>query len=129
MRPKPVNQVLVLAEVFERLRQMMASDPGGFCDLYRDYLSDAWQTYAALRLACDQHEASELAGKAHYLKSSSMVLGIRPVAQCCANIEELGRKADFLSASRKVEETYELLSMVQAELEIKLGPQVVPSAA
>jgi HPt (histidine-containing phosphotransfer) domain-containing protein len=124
-----VNQILVLAEVFDRLRQAMASDPQGFCELYRDYLSDAWQTMAALRTACEQGQSVEFGSKAHYLKSSSLVLGIRPVAQYCTQMEEIGRAADFQAASLKVEETGVLLYEVQAELETRLGPEVIPSAA
>lgn len=124
-----MNQVLVFAETFDRLRQMMAADPEGFCELYRDYLADGWQTHAALRTAFQQGQAAEFVSKAHYLKSSSLVLGIRSVAQCCAEMEEIGRAGHLQAASQKVAEVGELLSLVQAELEAKLGPQVVPSAA
>ncbi len=124
-----MNQVLVFAETFDRLRQMMAADPGGFCELYRDYLADAWQTHAALRTAFEQGQAAEFVSKAHYLKSSSLVLGIRSIAQLCAEMEEVGRTGHLQGACQKVDEAREILSLVQAELEAKLGPQVVPSAA
>jgi HPt (histidine-containing phosphotransfer) domain-containing protein len=129
-RPNPVNyQVLVLAEIFDRLREAMASDPQGFCELYREYLSDAWQSLAALREACQRGALAEFSNKAHYLKSSSLVLGIPPVANRCAELEQIGRMSDVHAASRKIEETGEVLSLVQAELQAKLGPQVVPSVA
>jgi HPt (histidine-containing phosphotransfer) domain-containing protein len=107
----------------------MAADPSSFCELYRDYLSDAWEALARLRLACEQRHSTDLASKAHYLKSSSLVLGIRPIGQRCAELERLGREKDFQEASRQIEDLRELLLQVQAELELKLGPQVVPSAA
>lgn len=124
-----MNQVLVLAETYDRLQKAMAADPTGFCELYRDYLADAWQSLSQLRLACDQMLSADLASKAHYLKSSSLVLGVRPIAQECAELEQLGRGADFSTASRKLEAVRELLTQVQDELQSRLGPQVVPSAA
>jgi len=104
----------------------MASDPDGFRDLYRDYLADARQTLSYLRLACDKENGEELRFKAHYLKSSSLILGIAPVAKTCAELQDAGRTPDFTAERRKLQELESLLSLVQAELEKKLGPQVVP---
>jgi HPt (histidine-containing phosphotransfer) domain-containing protein len=107
----------------------MASDPEGFCELYRDYLSDARQTLNSLRVACDAKNGEELHFKAHYLKSSSLVLGVPSVAQFCVELENLGRASEFAVASRKLGEFGELLNRVQSDLERKLGPQVRPAAA
>lgn len=107
----------------------MSSDPAGFCELYRDYLIDARQTLSYLRFACDKQNGEEFRFKAHYLKSSSLILGIAPVAKLCADMQDSGRDPDFSSERRKLQELDNLLSLVQEELERKLGPQVVPAAA
>jgi HPt (histidine-containing phosphotransfer) domain-containing protein len=107
----------------------MASDPDGFCELYRDYLSDARQTQSYLHFACDKQDGEELRFKAHYLKSSSLILGISPVAKICAELQDAGHTSDFAAERRKLQELDNLLSLVQDELEKKLGPQVVPAAA
>jgi HPt (histidine-containing phosphotransfer) domain-containing protein len=107
----------------------MASDPDGFCELYRDYLADARQTLNYLIFACDKQNGEELRFKAHYLKSSSLILGISPVAQLCAELQEAGRTSDFAPERQKLQELDTLLSRVQGELQKKLGPQVVPAAA
>lgn len=129
LAPNFVTGFLVASEVYDRLQQAMASDPSGFCDLYRDFLADAWQTLAAIRAALAQQRANELRGKAHYLKSSSAVLGVRPLAQCCADLEEAGRTSSLEEVPALLAETTEVLNSVQAELERRLGPQVVPEAA
>ena len=90
-----MTQILVAADVYDRLQRAMASDPDGFCELYRDYLSDARQTLSYLRFACDKQDGEELRFKAHYLKSSSLILGIQPVAQLCAELQDAGRASDF----------------------------------
>jgi HPt (histidine-containing phosphotransfer) domain-containing protein len=107
----------------------MASDPDGFCELYRDYLADARETLGQLRVACARRNGEELRFKAHYLKSSCLILGIQPVARLCVELEEAGRASEFDSECQKLEELSDLLSLVQAELEQKLGPQVIPAAA
>ena len=107
----------------------MASDPDGFCELYRDYLSDAQQTLSYLRLACDKQDGEQFRFKAHYLKSSSLILGIGPVAKVCADLQDSGRAPDFTAERRKLQELSTLLTLVQEELEKKLGPRVVPAVA
>ncbi len=107
----------------------MASDPDGFRELYRDYLADARQTLNSLCAACDAKNSEELRFKAHYLKSSSLVLGIPPVAQLCVELEDIGRVSEFAVASRKLGELGELLRRVQSDLELRLGPGVNPAAA
>jgi HPt (histidine-containing phosphotransfer) domain-containing protein len=124
-----MTQTLVAAEVYDRLQTVMASDPGGFCELYRDYLSDAQQTLNHLRALCDEKSAEDLRFKAHYLKSSSLVLGVRPVAELCSELEDAARVPDLATVSRTLHELGNLLDLVRHELEQKLGPQVIPAAA
>ena len=124
-----MTQILVAADVYDRLQRAMASDPDGFCELYRDYLADARQTLTYLRFACDKQNGEELRFKAHYLKSSSLILGIRPVAELCAELQDAGRAPDFTAERQKLQVLDNLLSLVQGDLEKKLGPQVVPTAA
>lgn len=124
-----MTQTLVAADVYDRLQKVMASDPDGFCGLYRDYLSEALQTLNQLRTLCDNKSGEELRFKAHYLKSSSLVLGIRPVAELCSEFEHSTREFEFNSAWQRLQNLAELLQLVQAELEQKLGPQVIPVAA
>ena len=124
-----MTQTLVTADVYDRLQRAMASDPDGFCELYRDYLSDARQTLSYLRFACEKQDGEELRFKAHYLKSSSLILGVSPVAKMCAELQDAGHTSDFTAERRKLQELDNLLSLVQEELEKKLGPQVVPAPA
>ena len=107
----------------------MASDPDGFCELYRDYLSDAQQTLSYLQVACDNKNGEEFRFKAHYLKSSSLILGIPPVAQLCTEMQDSGRTAEFVWEVEKLQELTHLLRLVQSELEQRLGPRVIPIAA
>jgi HPt (histidine-containing phosphotransfer) domain-containing protein len=107
----------------------MASDPDGFCELYRDYLADARQTLNFLCLACDEQDGEQLRFKAHYLKSSSLILGVSPVAKICSDLQDSGRGGDFTAEQRKLRELDTLLILVQEELQKKLGPRVVPVVA
>jgi len=122
-------QTLVAADVYDRLQSVMASDPEGFCELYRDYLSDARQTLTRLQALCEKESGKELAFQAHYLKSSSLVLGVRPVAELCTELEHSARENDFALCRGKLQQLHNLLNRVQFELKQKLGPQVVPAAA
>ena len=124
-----MRQTLVAAEVYDRLQRAMASDPEGFCDLYRDYLSDARLTLSQLYLACHGRNSDELRAKAHYLKSSSLVLGVSAIADLCADIEDCSAEIEFAAVSKKLGKLTQLLNRVQSELEQKLGPRVVPAAA
>ena len=124
-----MTQTLVAADVYDRLQTVMASDPDGFCELYRDYLADARQTLSHLRVLCEEKSADDLRFKAHYLKSSSLVLGIRPVAELCAELESAAKVPDLAEAWKSLHKLAELLNLVQVELERKLGPQVIPVAA
>lgn len=124
-----MSQFLVSLEVYERLRQTMAADPSGFRELYRDYLSDAQQTIRALQSAWRSRNHEEFCFRAHYLKGSSLVLGISSVAQCCVEMEQGCRSAQPETAFHKLAEVSDLLRLVQDELLARLGPEVLPVAA
>jgi len=107
----------------------MASDPEGFCELYRDYLSDAEESLKHLRVACENGRGDDVRAKAHYLKSSSLVLGITAVAELCKELEDAALLSNVSAAHVKVERLSELLRDVRVELEKRLGPRVIPAAA
>ncbi|HEY4901690.1 MAG TPA: Hpt domain-containing protein [Terriglobales bacterium] len=123
----PVNETTLASQVFDQLRQAMASDPAGFTELYRDYLADAWQALQMLRKAVQQGQAEELRANAHRLKGSSLVLGAREVAQCASALEEMGRNADVRGAGAAMAQIERALLLVQTELSDRLGPAVVPA--
>jgi HPt (histidine-containing phosphotransfer) domain-containing protein len=123
----PVNETILASEVFDRLQQAMASDRPGLTELYRDYLADAWQTLRMLHEAVQQKQHNEVFAKAHYLKSSSLVLGARAVARCAMTLEEMGRNADISAALDALEQASHALREVQAELSARLGDGVVPA--
>jgi len=56
-------------------------------------------------------------------------LGIGPVAKICAELQDAGHTPDFTAERRKLQELDTLLTLVQEELEKKLGPRVVPAIA
>ena len=70
----PGTETPLTAEVFDQLQQAMAADKTGFTELYREYLADAWHTLDLLREAAP-HRIEEVRQRAHYLRSSSLVLG------------------------------------------------------
>ena len=105
----------------------MACDPAGFTELYRDYLTDAWQSLRVLGDAVRQKQAEEIRARAHYLKGSSMVLGATAVAQCATALEEMGRNADVPGAATVLEHTRQALQEVQSELANRLGAGVIPA--
>ncbi|HEY4932601.1 MAG TPA: Hpt domain-containing protein [Terriglobales bacterium] len=123
----PENENTLASQVFDQLRQAMASDAAAFTELYRDYLADAWRLLGMLREAVQQQQLEELRAKAHHLKGSSMVLGARAVAQCATSLEEMGRQADVQGAVAMLERTHQALQHVQSELADRLGAGVVPA--
>jgi HPt (histidine-containing phosphotransfer) domain-containing protein len=125
-RPTRVNETILASEVFDRLQEAMASDRAGLTELYRDFLADGWQTLRTLRDAVQQKQAEEVVGRAHYLKSSSLVLGARVVAQCAARLEEMGRNADLTVAEATLGRTWQAMQEIQTELSERLGAGVLP---
>jgi len=105
----------------------MASNPMGFCELYREFLVDARLTLTALARARALQQSDEFRNKAHYLKSSSSVLGARRLAEICAELEELGRSSNLNGADQKLAQAAEMLAQTQGELVQRLGTSVVPA--
>lgn len=95
-------------------------------ELYRDYLADAWHTLQLLCEAVRQQRPQEAREKAHYLKSSSLVLGAREVARHANKIEELAL-ASGLTDELALDRTTDALREVQAELVKRLGGGVLPA--
>jgi HPt (histidine-containing phosphotransfer) domain-containing protein len=122
----PVNETVLASEVYDRLQEAMAANRADFTELYRDYLSDAWQTLRVLTEAVQQNQMGVVGSKAHYLKSSSLVLGARVVAQRAAVLEELGRNSEITGAGAALERASQALQEVQKELSERLGAEVVP---
>jgi HPt (histidine-containing phosphotransfer) domain-containing protein len=123
-----VSDILLAAEVYDRLQQAMASDPDGLRDLYRDFLADARQSISGMRAACDMADPDSFRQKAHYLKSSTSVLGMRPLAQLCGSLEDLGKQRDMLRAPEELDQAQRVLDAIEIELTRRLGPDVAPKS-
>lgn len=122
----PVKETLT-AEVFDQLQHAMAANPTGLAELYRDYLADAWQSLQLLREGVQQRQAEAVQARAHYLKSSSLVLGARVVAHCAAMLEEAARTANARDGDKLLQHLQKALQEVQAELKKRLGASVIPA--
>ena len=122
----PETETPLTPEVFDQLQAAMAADRAGFTELYRDYLADAWHTLQLLREAVRQQSPQEAREKAHYLKSSSLVLGARKVARHANKIEELALASE-LSDERALDRISDALREVQGELAQRLGGGVLPA--
>jgi HPt (histidine-containing phosphotransfer) domain-containing protein len=122
-----VKETTLISDIFVQLQLAMAADPGGFTELYRDYLADARQSLQALRNAVQQRHAETVRAKAHYLKSSSLVLGAHQVARCATLLEEAATTSDMKDAGSLLQNTQQALLEVQADLEQRLGAGVIPA--
>jgi HPt (histidine-containing phosphotransfer) domain-containing protein len=122
----PVEETPLSSAVFDQLRQAMSNDSAGFAALYRDYLADAWQTFQNLRASIDQGQFDDVQAKAHYLKSSSLVLGAPLVAHCATEVERAALAKDLSDAGALLDKTKGKLQQVQAELAERLGKSVIP---
>ena len=121
----PEFETPLIAEVYDQLQRAMAADRAGFTELYRDYLTDAWQTLQRLRDAVRQQLREEICAKAHYLKSSSLVLGAHRVARHATMLEEAARNSDIDEGA--LGRIADALREVQAELAVRLGGEVLPA--
>jgi hydroxypyruvate isomerase len=121
----PVKETPLTAEVFDQLRQAMAADQTGFTELYRDYLADAWHTLDLLKEAAPERLA-EVSQKAHYLKSSSLVLGARVVARLAGTVEE-NALTSVMTDKDALDQIADALREVQTELAKRLGNGVLPA--
>jgi HPt (histidine-containing phosphotransfer) domain-containing protein len=123
----PVTETPLSSAVFDQLRQAMSKDSAGFAALYRDYLTDAWKTFQQLRESIDRRLFDDIQAKAHYLKSSSLVLGAPLVARCATEVERAALAKDLSGAGVLLEETKRSLQQVQTELADRLGSAVIPA--
>lgn len=120
-----MSDEVLAPEVLEPLQRAMAGDSTGLNSLFRDYLTDARRTLEQLRNAT---EANELRVKAHYMKSSSAVLGTRRVARCAGAIEQSALTGDLSEVSASIEHLSAALNEVEQELVRRFGPAVLPPA-
>jgi len=122
----PETETSLAPAVFDQLQKAMATNKAGFTELYRDFLADAWHTLRELREAVQQQRIEDARDKAHYLKSSCLVLGAREVARQATRIEELARASAAIKEI-EVEPIADALCDVQAELAERLGSGVLPA--
>jgi len=123
----PVKETPLNSAVFDQLRLAMTADPVGLADLYRDYLADAWQSFQILRENVLKRDFATVQARAHYLKSSSLVLGAHCVARYATRLEEVAIAGDFSDTGTGLEEMQRALRDVQLELVDRLGPRVLPA--
>ena len=122
----PGTETILTPEVYDQLQVAMAADRAGFTQLYRDYLADAWRTLKLLREAARQQRKDEIRDKAHYLKSSSLVLGARMVARHAHKLEERARACELID-ELLLDRIADAVTEVQAELAERLGGGVLPA--
>lgn len=122
-----MNDSLITAEIFGRLRQATANEPDVLAELCRDYISEARLTLVQLRDAIDMRDATMLQDRAHYLKGSSMMIGAGAVSKCCATLEQMGRERNFTGSEELLQQASAALEAVAGELVKELGPAVLPS--
>ena len=123
----PVADVIIAREIFERLRQATAADPGVLAELCREYVAEARSTILKLRKALAQQDAAEVRERAHYLKGSSLMIGARILAQCCTRLEQMGRDSELEAAEPMLDQAIEALKAVEDELARELGPVALPA--
>lgn len=120
-------EVILAREIFDRLRQATAGDPGTLAELCREYVAEARSTISKLRKALVQGDAAELRERAHYLKGSSLMLGARALSQCCTKLEQMGRDSNLSAAGATLDEAVTELKAVEEELTRELGPVALPA--
>lgn len=123
----PVGESLLSEAVFEQLRRATAADPASFTGLYRDFLADAWQSLRQLTAAIAADQPEEIRDKAHYMKSGSMVLGMREISVLATRMEAAAKGGDRTQYATVLAHLKAALEHLQAELVTRLGPEVVPA--
>lgn len=114
-------------DIFGRLQQATAAQPGVLAELCHDYVVEARSTIAQLRAALAEENAGAVRERAHYLKGSSMMIGAGALSQSCATLELMGRGADLAAADPVLEEISASLKAVEAELAEIVGPMALPA--
>jgi HPt (histidine-containing phosphotransfer) domain-containing protein len=120
-------EMVLARETFERLRQATAGDPDTLAELCREYVAEARLTVAKLRTALAKGDAAAVRERAHYLKGSSLMIGAKALAQCCARLEQMGRESNLGAAGAGIEEAVAELKAVEEELTRELGPVALPA--
>ena len=123
----PEKETHLSPTVFEQLRIAMTADPAGFTDLYRDYLADARESLALLKTSIENRDVGAVQSRAHYLRSSSLVLGATRVAAEAACLEQAAISGTLVGATKILREAKHRLNQVKAELVEVLGADVVPA--
>jgi len=123
----PVTETTLTSGVFDQLRLAMAADPAAFTGLYRDFLADARESWQVLREGVQAGQVESVRAKAHYLKSSSLVLGAPVVARYAAMLEESAIQHESEKFGSLLAEVEKALQDVQAELTKRLGAGVIPA--
>ena len=119
--------MVIVSEVFDRLRQATAKDPSVLLELCNDYLAEARATVRQLREAVTSQDAGSIRERAHYLKGSSLMIGAQDLSQQCAALEKMGRDSNLGEAKQTLEQAIVALDAVENELRKELGPAVRPA--
>lgn len=122
-----MNDTVLDLDVFGRLQQATATQPGVLAELCRDYVTEARSTLSQLRNALAQDNAAELRERAHYLKGSSMMLGAQELSQTCASLELMGRNSNLSEAGLLLEEAAAALGKVETAIGEIVGPAALPA--
>lgn len=122
-----MNDRVLDLDVFGRLQQATATQPGVLPELCRDYVTEARSTILQLRDALAQNNAGEFRERAHYLKGSSMMLGAKELSNTCATLELMGRDSDLSDAGPLLEQAAAALAKVESTLRETVGPAALPA--
>jgi HPt (histidine-containing phosphotransfer) domain-containing protein len=122
----PVSEVLS-RDIFGRLQQATATQPGVLAELCHDYVTEARSTITQLRAALAEGNAVEFRERAHYLKGSSMMLGAQQLSQTCATLELMGRDSNLAMAAPMLEQAITSLKKVEMVLKEVVGPGALPA--
>ena len=123
----PVTETPLQSAVFDQLQLAMAANPVAFAELYRDYLADAWQCLQMLQGSVQQVKVETVRAKAHYLRSSSLVVGAHLVARHAAMLEDAAMASETRDFSGLLDDLARTLKAVQDELAGRLGRDVIPA--
>jgi len=121
-----VSEPVLAREIFDRLRQATANNPGMLTELCRDYVFEARHAIAQIREALARSDAGQLRERAHYLKGSSMMMGARELSRFCASLEQMGRDSQLSAAAPELASAMAALRTIEAELVREFGGSVLP---
>ena len=87
-----------------------SDDPALIAEFYTVFLQGSRDTAAELAAAWGRASAGAIADAAHRLKSSARAVGASRLADCCAELERVGRAGDVSDAGRLVDEFVRLVA-------------------